>query len=104
MTFLDPVLKLLTPSLPVMRRRVLGSRLANDESTIVTARAQIGLTFFLLFCSVLFLVVCLFVFFIVVVFHIQDPLNVYVQIFAPCRAPYSGILHILACGMFCCTL
>ena len=63
MTFLDPVLKLLTPSLPVMRRRLLGSRLANDESTIVTALAQIGLTFFsiVLFCLVFSgLFVCLF--------------------------------------------
>ena len=65
-----------------MRRRVSGSRLANEESTIVTARVQIGLAFFLLFCLVF---IGLFVLVIVVVFHIQDPLNVYVQIFAPCK-------------------
>ena len=67
-----------------MRRRVLESRLANDESPIVTARVQIGSAFFLLFCFVGFLLVCL-VFVIVVVFYIQDPWNVYVQIFAPCK-------------------
>ena len=65
-----------------MRRRVLGSRLANDESPIVTAHVQIGLAFFLLFCLVF---IGLFVLVIVVVFHIEDQLNVYVQIFAPCK-------------------
>ena len=50
-----------------MRKRVLESRLANDESPIVTARVQIGSAFFLLFCFVWFLLVCL-VFVIVVVF------------------------------------
>ena len=49
-----PVLTLLTLSLAVMRRRVLESRLANDESPIVTARVQIGSAFFplFLFCLV----------------------------------------------------
>ena len=65
-------------------QKSLESRLANDESPIVTARVQIGSAFFLLFCFVWFLLVC-FVFVIVVVFHIQDPWNVYVQIFAPCK-------------------
>ena len=78
------MLTLLTLSLAVMRRRVLESRLANDESPIVTARVQTGSAFFPLFCFVWFLLVC-FVFVIVVVFHIQDPWDVYVQIFAPCK-------------------
>ena len=74
---------LLTLSLAVMRRRVLDSRLANVESPIVTARVQIGLGFF--YYLVLFCLIGWFVFVIVVVFHTQDPLNVYVQIFAPCK-------------------
>ena len=65
-------------------QKSFGVEIGEDESPIVTAGVQIGSAFFLLFCFVWFLLVC-FVFVIVFVFHIQDPWNVYVQIFAPCK-------------------
>ena len=86
-----------------MRRRVLGSRLANDESPILRLVAD-RFDFFsiVLFCLVF--IGCLFLL-LLLFFHIQDPLNVYVQIFAPCkelRIPESWTFWLVECSVALC--
>ena len=96
------MLTLLTLSLAVMRRRVLESRLANDESPIVTARVQIGSAFFLLFCFYWFVL-----FLLLFLFFTSKIRGTYTSKYSPhakteLRIPESWKLSLVECSVALC--